>query len=96
MFTPILRAYPESIACSASMNAARPPAFCASAIMWRARVVLPLDSGPKISATLPRGTPPTPRARSSASEPVEIAGTLRAADSSPSRMMEPLPYCRSI
>ena len=35
------------------MKAARPPAFCASAMMCRARVVLPLDSGPKISTMRP-------------------------------------------
>ena len=44
--------------------------------MCNASVVLPLDSGPKISTTRPRGTPPTPRARSSPSDPVEMAGDL--------------------
>ena len=32
--------------CSASINAAIPPFFCASAIAWIAIVVLPEDSGP--------------------------------------------------
>src|SRR5215204_2791560 len=77
------------------MNAARPPSFCVSAMICRARVVLPLDSGPKISMTRPLGTPPTPRARSSARAPVEIEATLRCS-SSPMRIIEPLPNCRSI
>src|SRR5829696_6586813 len=77
------------------MNAARPPSFCVSAMICRARVVLPLDSGPKISMTRPLGTPPTPRARSSAKAPVEIEATLRC-PSSPMRIIEPLPNCRSI
>ena len=42
------------------MNAAMPPAFCASAITCSAMVVLPEDSGPKISLMRPRGNPPTP------------------------------------
>ena len=33
-FTPMRRAYAGSIACSASMNAAIPPCFWASAMMW--------------------------------------------------------------
>ncbi len=47
-----------------------PPLRWASATTWVARVVLPDDSGPKISTTRPRGRPPTPRARSRASAPV--------------------------
>src|SRR5215212_2294239 len=43
----------------------------------------------------PRGTPPTPRARSSARAPVEIEATFRG-PSSPMRMIEPLPNCFSI
>ncbi len=39
-------AYSGSSACSASMNAAMPPAFCALATACSATVVLPLDSGP--------------------------------------------------
>ena len=35
-----------SKACSASMKAHTPPAFCASPITCRVRVVLPEDSGP--------------------------------------------------
>jgi hypothetical protein len=49
--------------------------FCASAIACNATVVLPELSGPKISTTRPRGSPPTPRAMSSSdSAPVGIAG----------------------
>ncbi len=44
--TPSFFAYSGSSACSASMNAAMPPARCALATAWRATVVLPLDSGP--------------------------------------------------
>src|SRR5919112_6090033 len=43
----------------------------------------------------PRGTPPTPRARSSATEPVDTAGTF-CASRSPSRMIAPRPNCFSI
>src|SRR3972149_2004971 len=46
-------------------------------------VVFPDDSGPKISVTRPRGTPPTPSARSSASDPVEIVSPARGAASPP-------------
>ena len=77
------------------MKAASPPAFWASAIICRPRVVLPLDSGPKISTMRPRGTPPTPRARSRARAPVEIEATFWGY-SSPMRMIEPFPNCRSI
>ena len=44
----------------------------------RAMVVLPEDSGPKISTTRPRGKPPTPSAASNEIEPVEITeiGTM--------------------
>src|SRR5919107_1879664 len=83
------------MACSASTKAARPPAFCASEMMCRARVVLPLDSGPKISTTRPLGTPPTPRARSRARAPVGMEATF-GRSSSPMRMIEPFPNCRSI
>ncbi len=54
------------------MNAAMPPRCCASAMTCWQRVVLPDDSGPKISVIRPRGIPPTPSARSSAIEPVGI------------------------
>ena len=46
MSTPRALAYSGSSACSASMNAAMPPAFCALAIACSASVVLPEDSGP--------------------------------------------------
>ncbi len=61
-----------------------------------ARVVLPPDSGPKISITRPRGNPPTPSAASSDTAPVEITLTGTRTSLFPSRMMEPLPYCFSI
>ncbi len=44
--TPSLPAYTGSRACSASMIAAMPPIFWASAMMCIASVVLPDDSGP--------------------------------------------------
>ena len=44
--TPSTLAYSGSIACSASINAALPPAFWHSAIACNANVVLPEDSGP--------------------------------------------------
>src|SRR6185503_799772 len=78
------------------MKAAVPPAFCASAITCRVNVVLPEDSGPKISITRPRGSPPTPSAISSPSDPVEIAGISTEASAPPSFMMAPFPYCFSI
>src|SRR5258708_19690442 len=68
----------------------------ASAMTWSAMVVLPLDSGPKISTTRPRGKPPTPRARSKEMEPVDITAMGTMASLFPSRMMEPLPNCFSI
>src|SRR2546428_296826 len=77
------------------MKAAMPPRRWASAMTWRARVVLPEDSGPKISTTRPRGIPPTPRAASRESEPVGIAGTSTFSRL-PRRMIEPLPNCLSI
>ncbi len=57
------------------MNAAVPPAFCASAITCSVMVVFPEDSGPKISTTRPRGNPPTPNAVSIEIEPDEITCT---------------------
>src|SRR5881392_3356038 len=56
MSTPSFFAYSASRACSASMNAASPPVIWASAMMCSDSVVLPDDSGPKISMILPRGT----------------------------------------
>ena len=72
-----------------------PPRRCASAMTWSESVVLPEDSGPKISITRPRGTPPTPRAASREREPVGMAGTS-IFSRLPSRMIEPLPNCLSI
>ena len=46
MSTPKFLAYTGSRACSASINAALPPVFWTSAMAWRAKVVLPEDSGP--------------------------------------------------
>src|SRR6201994_3904395 len=58
-------------------------------------VVLPEDSGPKISITRPRGTPPTPSAASNEMEPVEITEIGTMASFAPSRMIDPLPNCFS-
>ena len=73
-----------------------PPFFCASAITCSAMVVLPEDSGPKISMMRPRGNPPTPSAASSEIEPVEITATGTMASFDPSRRIEPFPNCFSI
>src|SRR5579885_2766311 len=59
-------------------------------------VVLPEDSGPKISMTRPRGTPPTPSAASNEIEPVEMVETGATASLLPRRIIEPLPNCFSI
>jgi len=59
-------------------------------------VVLPLDSGPKISTTRPFGNPPTPSAASNEMQPVEIDCTPAVSIRSPRRMMDPLPNCFSI
>ncbi|OPZ68074.1 MAG: hypothetical protein BWY81_01020 [Firmicutes bacterium ADurb.Bin467] len=69
MSTPKFFAYTGSSACSASMNAAVPPRFCASAIACSASVVFPDDSGPNISMIRPRGRPPTPSAKSRFRQP---------------------------
>ncbi len=78
------------------MNAACPPAFCASAITCSVSVVLPPDSGPYTSTTRPRGRPPTPSAASSETEPVEITLTGTRTSRFPRRMIEPLPNVFSI
>ena len=62
----------------------------------RATVVLPLDSGPKISVMRPLGMPPMPRALSMDRMPRGMAGMSRSLGRSPSFMMEPLPNCFSI
>jgi len=97
VFTPSLRAYPTSSACSASMKAHTPPARCASAMACRASVVFPDDSGPYTSTMRPRGSPPVPNAMSNPSDPVDTTPTSGRAPSpaSPSRMMAPLPNCFS-
>ncbi len=46
MSTPSFFAYSGSSACSASMNAAMPPARCALAMACSVSVVFPEDSGP--------------------------------------------------
>ena len=84
-----------SNACSASTIAAMPPAFWASAHTCKAIVVLPLDSGPKISMIRPRGKPIPPSARSSERDPVLMHSTFRSA-SPPSGMIDPSPNCFSI
>src|SRR5688572_28875564 len=73
-----------------------PPVFWAWATTCRARVVLPEDSGPYTSTMRPRGSPPTPRAMSSPSEPVGTTFTSGGAISSPRRMMLPFPNCFSM
>src|SRR5579862_2078487 len=59
-------------------------------------VVLPEDSGPKISQTRPRGMPPTPKAASREIDPVEMTETGTIASFDPRRRIEPLPNCFSI
>ena len=77
------------------MKATTPPRAWASARTCWQTVVLPDDSGPKISVIRPRGMPPTPSARSSAIEPVGIESTAcRSAE--PSFMIAPRPNCFSI
>src|SRR5215813_10665727 len=78
------------------MKAQMPPFFWASATVCSASVVLPDDSGPKISTTRPRGRPPMPSAMSRPSEPVETVSTSIDLSFLPSRMIEPLPKLRSI
>src|SRR5271167_3970136 len=65
-------------------------------MMASVSVVLPEDSGPKISITLPRGMPPTPSAMSRPNEPDGIESTSYVAPASPKRITEPLPNCFSI
>src|SRR3989441_1711460 len=96
MSTPSFLAYSTSSACSASMYAAAPPCRCELATTCRASVVLPLDSGPKISLTRPRGMPPIPIAASRLIAPVGIASTRTRGESDPIRMMAPLPQLFSI
>ena len=62
----------------------------------KGKVVLPDDSGPKISMMRPQGRPPMPSAMSSPKDPVEIASTSTGCSFLPSRMTEPLPKFRSI
>src|SRR5438874_6472030 len=96
MSTPSFLAYSTSSACSASMYAAAPPCRCECATTCSASVVLPLDSGPKISVTRPRGIPPMPIAASRLIAPVGIASTRTWGESAPIRMMAPLPHVFSI
>src|SRR5436190_11644604 len=77
------------------MKATTPPRFWASASTCWQSVVLPDDSGPKISVIRPRGMPPTPIARSSAIEPVGMESTACRSEV-PSFMIEPRPNCFSI
>ncbi len=67
-----------------------PPLFCALAIACRVSVVLPDDSGPKISTTRPRGMPPIPKAISRAIDPVGIT-SIGVAVRSLIFITEPLP-----
>ena len=94
-FTPVCAAYAESSACSTSMNAATPPRRCASAMMCWAIVVLPDDSGPKISLMRPFGSPPIPRAISSEIAPVGME-SIASRSREPSFMIAPRPNCFSM
>src|SRR5947199_7639534 len=94
--TPSFFAYSMSSACSASMYAAAPPWRCALPTTCSASVVLPLDSGPKISVTRPRGMPPIPIAASRLIAPVGMISTRTRGESAPIRMMAPLPQVFSI
>src|SRR5207248_4069549 len=96
MATPSFLAYSTSSACSASIDAAPPPCRWECATTCNASVVLPLDSGPKISVTRPRGIPPMPIAASRLIAPVGIASTRTWGESAPIRMMAPLPHVFSI
>src|SRR5881409_223025 len=96
MSTPSFFAYSTSSACSASMYAAAPPWRWAFATTCSASVVLPLDSGPKISVTRPRGMPPIPIAASRLIAPVGMISTRTRGESAPIRMMAPLPQVFSI
>src|SRR4051812_18510869 len=77
------------------MNAATPPLFCELAMMCSVSVVLPEDSGPKISMTRPLGIPDPPNAMSSESDPVGMP-SMGLMFSPSSFMTEPLPNCFSI
>src|SRR6266480_3229259 len=81
MSTPSFFAYSTSSACSASMYAAAPPWRWAFATTCSASVVLPLDSGPKISVTRPRGMPPIPIAASRLIAPVGMTSTRTRGES---------------
>src|SRR6266496_3168733 len=96
MSTPSFFAYSTSSACSASMYAAAPPRRWALPTTCSASVVLPLDSGPKISVTRPRGMPPMPIAASRLIAPVGTTSTRTRGASAPMRMIEPLPQVFSI
>src|SRR5438128_10692544 len=96
MSTPSFFAYSTSSACSASMYAAAPPRRWAFATTCSASVVLPLDSGPKISVTRPRGMPPIPIAASRLIAPVGMTSTRTRGESAPIRMIAPLPQVFSI
>ena len=85
------------MACSASMKAAIPPRFWASATTCNAIVVLPLDSGPENLHH--------PSSRHSAHPQCRVKGkcalvgmisTGTSASFVPKRMIEPLPNCFSI
>ena len=95
MFTPSFLHQDGSRACSTSMNAATPPVRWAFATACRASVVLPLDSGPKISMIRPLGSPLPPRARSSERAPVPTPSTSMWLPS-PSFMIAPAPKVFSI
>src|SRR5438270_9045699 len=71
--------------------------FCwPAATVGSDRVELPEDTGAWIPPSRPRGSPPTPSAMSSPSEPDEMVSTSIERSFLPSRITEPLPNWRSI
>ena len=77
------------------MKAAMPPLRWALATTCRASVVLPLDSGPKISTTRPQGMPWPPRAMSNDRLPVGMP-RIGVVVPMPSGMIAPSPNSFSI
>ena len=84
----------ESCINTAILRGFSPPVFWISAMACKANVVLPDDSGPYISITLPLGKPP-PRAMSRVIAPDEVVSTT-IFSFSPRRSIAPLPYDLSI
>ena len=64
-----------------------------SATTCNVKVVLPEDSGPKISTTLPLGNPPTPKAISKPIEPVDMVSMFGIVLPSPKPPVNPKVVC---